>query len=501
MQRKLRKQAARIQDQNCRPTNSVLPAPRVLWREGACIAAVVLLQLGPRPAQLISFLLLIVWAVSSAHGIVQSLSLGVLIVGANPGLGAVEPQIFVLKWVLIFACFVRIAFSGRRYDRRGPAWLPSFGVFVGVTTILVLLVSYDRVLSGFKLISFAAGAIVALLGVAGDTRPPRYWLNWFFTVHCVVVLLSVPLLFFPVGYKVNARSFQGILNHPQEFAVYLAMWGSYLIAYLLTTRCVNLFLLLVAGLTTYFIIASNCRGAILAMAMAAVVSGLTAIFSPRPGRDYLSPWTVKRLCAIGLLAIGLLAYDSSRVIAPVFNFVMKGYKGGGDGLIAILAGSFQASRGEEVQTLMGSIAEHPLAGVGFGLVPSGVVQIVERDPILGLPVSASTEEGFLPLAVLTQVGIIGALVLGAFLVKLAAPILKSAPLPVIMMFSSALMVNIGEMIFFAVGGGFGLQMWLILGLCHEYSACEGRRVEDRVPHALWGCVPIGTRRKGTGYAG
>jgi len=492
-------QTAGIQNRNCIPANGDLPVPRVLWLEAACIAAVVLLQLGPPPARLISFLLLIVWAVSSAHGIVQSLSLGVLIVEANPGLASVEPQISGLKWVLIFICLLRIALTVKRHDCKRLAWFPPFGVFVGVTAILALLVSYDRVLSGFKLISFAAGAIVALLGVAGDTRPPRYWLNWFFTVHCVVVLLSVPLLFFTSGYVASVHSFLGILNHPEAFGVYLAIWGSYLIAYLLTSRRVNLFLLLVASLTTYFIIASNCRTAILAMAMSAIVSVLAVFFHPRPGRDYLSPWTVRRFCAIGLLAIGLLAYDASRVSATVFNFVNKGYKGGGDDPIALLAGSFQSSRGGIVRTLVGSITEHPLAGVGFGLAPSGVVQEVEHDPILGLPVSASTEQGFLPLSVLTQIGIIGAIVLAAFLFELAAPLVKFAPIPVLAMFSTALLVNMGEMIFFAIGG-LGLQMWLILGLCHEHAACEGRRVEDRAPHALGPSVLLGTRRKGIGYA-
>ena len=499
MQRERRMQTARIPDRNLRPTNGALPVPRILWLEAVCIAAVVLLQFGPRPAQLISFLLLIVWALSGAHGIVQSLSLSVLIVGANSGLAAAEPLLSLLKWALIFVCLVRIALSGRRHDGKRLAWLPSFGVFVGVTTILAVLVSYDRVLSGFKLISFAAGAVVALLGVASDTRPPRYWLNWFFTVHCVVVLLSIPLLFSPVGYKVNGRSFQGILDHPQAFGVYLAIWGSYLIAYLLTSRRMNPFLMLVTGLTVYFIIASNCRTAILAMAISAVVSGLTAIFFPRLGRDYLSPLTVTRLCAIGLLAIGLLAYDSQRVFATTFNFVNKGYKGGGDGLIAVLAANFQTSRGEIVRTLVDSIAEHPLAGVGFGLAPSSVVQVVERDPTWGLPVSASTEQGFLPLSVLAQIGIIGSLVLGAFLFELAVPLVKFAPIPVLAMFSTALFVNMGEMIFFAIGG-LGLQMWLIFGLCHEYATCADRRVEDRAPHALWRRVLIGSRQKGIGYA-
>jgi hypothetical protein len=45
---------------------------------------------------------------------------------------------------------------------------------------------------------------------------------------------------------------------------------------------------------------------------------------------------------------------------------------------------------------------------------------------------------------------------------------KYAPAPVFAMFATALLVNFGELIFFATGD-LGLQMWLILALCHEYA--------------------------------
>jgi hypothetical protein len=494
-------QTVKIRDQNCRPANGALPAPRILWLEAFCIAAVVLLQFGPRPAQLTLVLLLMAWALTSAHGIIQSLSLIVLILQANPGLAAVEPRISVLKWVLIFICLVRIALAGKWHHGKGPAWLPWFGVFVGVTTILALLVSYDSFLSGFKLISFAAGAIVALLGIVSDTRSPRYWLNWFFTVHCVVVFLSVPVLFLPAGYlRAVNRSFQGIFADPQAFGVYLAIWCSYLVTYLVTSRRVSPFLLFVTGLTAYFVVASHCRGAMLAIAVSAVISGLTALFSSRVGLNYSNPWTIARLCTIVLFAVCLVAYEPSGISAGLKGLTLKGYTGNGDNLIALLGASFEESRGEQVRSMVESIAVHPLAGVGFGVAPLGVLQVVERDPIFGLPVSAPLEQGFLPLAVLAQIGIIGALVLGAFLSKLTAPLVKFAPAPALAMFITSLLINMGEMIFFSTGG-IGLQMWLILGLCYEYAICEGRLVEGPgIPHGLRRRVFIRARRKGISYA-
>jgi hypothetical protein len=389
--------------------------------------------------------------------------------------------------------------SGVPFAYRRPAWVQSFAIFLGLTAILLLLVSDDRILSGFKLMSFGAGAVVALLGVAAGTRPPQYWLNWFFTVHFVVVLLSLPFLFLPAGYWLMGWSFQGVFSHPQSFGVYLAFCGSYLIAHLLTSRRVDPILLVVTGLTAYFIFASHCRTAVLAVAASAVVSGFTALFVRRGGLGYPNPWTIARIGTIVLLAVGVLAYDSSRVSAALMDFALKKYSGGGDDPMALLGGSFQGSRGEQVRRAVDSIAAHPFAGVGFGLAAEGVVQVVQHDPLWGLPVSAPVEQGFLPLGVLTQIGIIGAVALGLFLFKLAAPVVRFAPTPVLVMFSTALLLNLGEMMFFATGD-LGLQMWLIFGLCHEYAAREARHVGSPVQNLFCRGIHVGTRRERISYA-
>jgi hypothetical protein len=382
--------------------------------------------------------------------------------------------------------------SGVPLARKRPAWVQSFAIFLGVTAILLLLVSDDRILSGFKLMSFGAGAVVALLGVSAGTRPPQYWLNWFFTLHFAVVLLSLPLLFLPAGYWRTGWSFQGILSHPQSLGVYLAFCGSYLIAHLLTSRRVNPILLLVTGLTAYSIFASHCRTAVLAMAASAVVSGVAALFVRRDGLGYTNPWMIARIGTIMLLAVGMFAYDNSRFSVALIDFAIK-YRGAGGDPTAL------ASRSELVSQQVDSIAKHPLAGVGFGLAAEGVVQVVQRDPLWGVPVSAPTEQGFLPLSVLTQIGIIGTIALGLFLFKLAAPVVRFAPTPVLVMFSTALLLNLGEMIFFATGD-LGLQMWLIIGLCHEYGAREARHVGSPIQTLFCRGIHVGTRSERISYA-
>jgi hypothetical protein len=125
----------------------------------------------------------------------------------------------------------------------------------------------------------------------------------------------------------------------------------------------------------------------------------------------------------------------------------------------------------QVQALLSSIEANFLTGVGFGLAPAGVEQETQQDELTGLPIGASSEQGFLPLAVLAQVGIIGAVPLTLFLCVLGIPVVKHGEPAVVAMFFTALFVNFGEMIFFSTGG-LGLHMWLLIGACLAASAAN-----------------------------
>ena len=112
--------------------------------------------------------------------------------------------------------------------------------------------------------------------------------------------------------------------------------------------------------------------------------------------------------------------------------------------------------------------KYPFTGVGFGMSSDTGVKNVVKDPYSGLPISAPVELGFFPTATLSQIGLIGSLLLLVFLVILFGPILKNTSIPVIALFWCAFLVNIGEMIFYSTGG-IGLQMWLIFGFCYAES--------------------------------
>jgi hypothetical protein len=109
------------------------------------------------------------------------------------------------------------------------------GGFERYPSLLVfsILVALTSVLSNFpglslsKLVGFLVGVFVILmLFQSKDVAPP--WLNqWIISLGVAVALVSLPLIFMPLGYVRNGRGFQGILNHPQALGVFLALFVAY----------------------------------------------------------------------------------------------------------------------------------------------------------------------------------------------------------------------------------------------------------------------------------
>jgi hypothetical protein len=276
------------------------------------------------------------------------------------------------------------------------------------------------------------------------------------------------VLLMPAGYSKTGWSFQGIFCQPQAFGVYLAMFGVFLAAYVVTSRRLSWTVLVITALTGFLVYSAHCRTAMLAFTLTTVLCLLAAVLLRRDGLQLLGNSVVVLRVSILLIAVtAALAYDSDGIARGVLTFAGKKYQGGGS-TTDVLIGSVENSRGNQIRRALDTIRKNPLTGVGFGVAPEGLEQIVIRDPVYGLPISAPAEEGFLPLGVLSQVGVIGAVALLLFVFRVALPIVRWAPLPVFAMFVMAMCLNLGEMIFFA-SGDLGLYLWLIVGLCFEYS--------------------------------
>ena len=102
---------------------------------------------------------------------------------------------------------------------------------------------------------------------------------------------------------------------------------------------------------------------------------------------------------------------------------------------------------------------------------------VVRDPILGLPLSALVEKGVMPVAVVEELGVFGALVvLGWLLVLLRRG--ARAGVQQFAVLITLVLVNFGESMFFSVGG-MGMLLLILLA-----GAITGEQLmSDRAAHA------------------
>ena len=120
------------------------------------------------------------------------------------------------------------------------------------------------------------------------------------------------------------------------------------------------------------------------------------------------------------------------------------------------------SRGAGLADQWQNFRAHPFIGTGFGVNPGGGF-VGSPVTVLGIPISAPVEKGFLPTAVLEEVGIPGAL---AFLVLVGALVrqaYRTGDLVWLAVLLTCLFVNLGEAVFFSMGG-LGLLFWLWMGL-------------------------------------
>jgi hypothetical protein len=350
-------------------------------------------------------------------------------------------------------------------------------------------------LSLFKLVGFLLGSAVALLGLSDLRYSVTYWTKWFLTVYVVFLVLSVPLLFLPQGHHLSAAAFQGIFWHPQSYGVYVISFTVYLTAAAIVGHHIRPWALALPVVAWYCVFASGCRTAVVAAGMASIIVGLCAM---TVRWDFLGliarRGVVLKVCIGGIVMLIIAALSAPSVASSLGGFFGKGTNTPIGSVLSLdwllsPVGIAGASRSSQITEQVQSIVEHPWTGVGFGLGATVADQQVERNETLGIPIGAPVEQGFLPLAVLTQVGILGALPLVLFLLTLATPIVKYAEAPIAMLFWTTLCMNFGEMVFFG-SGGLGMQMWLLLALCYRQSLDQKGSV---------GAICYANRDRGRGF--
>jgi hypothetical protein len=322
-----------------------------------------------------------------------------------------------------------------------------------------------------KSISWGLTVVTLFAAWGGLSSHDRYLVaSQIFYGLVVVMLFSLPLLAMPVGYLRNGTGFQGVLNQPQGFGPTIALLGAWAGGRVFSSSRPSWYLFFLAGICFVLVVLSESRTAGLGM-----VGGLAAavLFAPlivwRPVRVVMPGFMSRRVQMVaGAILLGSVM-SGSILIAQLDNFISKGSRLE----VAGLANAYEVSRGALINTMIDNINIYPFSGIGFGIGSNYKEMDVERDSILGLPISAAIEKGVLPVAVLEELGIFGTAAFLAWLWLLVRHAGRNGVTALALVFTT-LILNFGESTFFSPGG-FGLLPLILITW-----AGSGRSVGSRV---------------------
>jgi hypothetical protein len=417
----------------------------------------------PSIGQEIALGILIVTALGRPTWTLKSLAAGTVVTFVSSPLasagGDASLLVGVFKWLLLFVACGRSLVSRVEPTR---ACVRLLYCWVAVTAVLLInsfFVSAVPSISAFKTISFCV-ALLCVIRLAMLTSDQSLEMLLFVAeLGTAVVIVSLPLLPLGLGYSRGASGFNGVLNQPQALGIFLVMTGS--AAFATAFKVLRLgHVLIVIGLAQWSLIfLTGARTALVAIALGGIVYLLETVV--RGGRGSQLRNVSPHIVAIAITGLILVGTVSPGIRERFASYLQKGDKQSivsADNRELALR---ESSRGGQIFDALELAEEHPLFGYGFGVGPDSESNMAGNGSQLGgIPLSAPVEQGFLPLASIAQIGMVGSCFVFAFLILIYGLARRDSG-ETAALFAAVLGVNVGEMIFYSPGG-LGLFMWVLL---------------------------------------
>lgn len=406
----------------------------------------IVLRVASAPTANASFLIIALYALFGPAQAVHALALSWLFTMINPGIAPEASAATVGRYLVIFAAATAVVWNngGFAISRTNALTLLLGAFFIGHALFFSSIVG----VSVLKIASWLVVVLTLLSAWNGLTREEsiallhqlQSGLIWF-------MLLSLPFLLVPsIGYLRNGSGFQGLLNHPQAYGSTIAVFGALVGGRILSVekprwRDFSIFLLCAV---LVFLTAARTAVAAMFLGLCGVII-LMPLLSRESMRMNMPGLHSPKVRAVFLLTIAVALISGPLIIDQVSSFVFKG--SGSDSL----TDAADASRGFVVYRMLANIQAQPLTGIGFGIGSSPESMVVERDPLFGMPLSAPIEKGVLPIAILEELGVFGALaVIGWFYFGLRRCAAAGASQLATLL--TVLLTNLGEYTLFSVGG-------------------------------------------------
>lgn len=439
-----------------------LNVSRIAIYSAAVIALLFVTQAG-EGGNIVFFAVLIGMIVQSPELAFKAMTIGFLGLVSNQAIVPKTPLWTVARFLIPILCMVRFSLDLQRlrYSLFKHGYFVALTAFIVVAATLSIMTQYFVEIALLKLVNFAVATTAILSGVQVLRMRKSDLTEWFVTICCITVVLGFGSLATGIGYNMRGgtgtgfSTFNGSMYHSNCFGPLSAMMAVYLVCVALFGRYRNRWLCLaLIGCLVYFMALTQSRTSFASL-FVGIFTTIAMSFILVRGRLIRLRLNSSRIAVIGAIAaagIVLLIIDAATgntVTKAVVAFANKGGKSDQFDYIQALS-----SRQSLIDMSWNNFLNSPWIGIGFEV---STTEFFRRNASFFY---APIEKGFLPVAVLEETGIIGAIFLVIFLLAYVRALVRSLNIPGIALFLTFLAVNCGEAMFFAVGGhgGFG---WLL----------------------------------------
>jgi len=415
-----------------------------------------LLRCGPSASGTAAYVLIAVYALAGPRQAIVSLWLVWVFNMLNHGLFPAPGSAAFLRHAVVLGAFLSVFIHGRKSAYRNTGFLIPVTVTMCVFLIVHSMVFSQQIdVSLLKAISFSMTAIAAVIGWGSLSVTERRDTEQFVWGSLgAFAILSLPLAGLAVGYFRNGNGFQGVMVHPQNFGPTLAVFAVLLITTGLTNRKFGWTAVALIALCVFSVYLSKARIGAVALA-GGLILGVSAELLRRMAvriREH-NGLRLSRLLAASLGLVLALAVAGPWIVPKFWDFIDKGSKSESFTEAAL------RSRGSKLAELLENIRARPTVGIGFGIDPSADYYGIARDPIFGLPVMATVEKGVMPVAVIEETGIMGAMFTYPWLLLLMWRATSKGVVAGSVCFA-VLVTNLAEACLFSPGGQGMFQLLL-----------------------------------------
>lgn len=415
----------------------------------------IILRVIPLTADL-SYLIIAAYALLGRQQIIESLFLGWLFSMLSSSIAPYAGSGTVLRFVIVLACFFSIILRTNYKKIDGFTVITvGLGIFFSIHAVFF---SQILMVSILKALNWTFVMLILLLAWRGmNSLEHEKTLEWVTQSLSIIVLIS--LLLFLVspntGFVINSLFFQGILNHPQLFGLVVASFGAILIGQIFSKDGFKLLLIIKISICIALIILSGSRTAGLALFFALIIS--TLIFSTNVFKKII----FKKKISINILFFPIVFFLI--VFSWIFGFEIQNFISAyiskyPDYDIKDILDVYRRSREVLYAPMLANIAEYPMTGIGFGLGSEPLSMNVKY--FKGIPISAPSEKGILPLSVLEEIGIFGFLFFSIWILILTSKAIAISFSSTLILLT-ILLFNLGESALFSPNGVGMLYLILI----------------------------------------